>query len=97
MVHAFESWRFLVNLGTLVAWFYLVPLAVGLDVPVYDANLGEYFKLSDFGNPDTVPYTPLVQMKVYSTLIRVDCYWSNSWGWIPWFSEDGTHFRQYFW
>jgi len=61
----------LVNLGTLVAWFYLVPLAVGLDVPVYDANLGAYFKLSDFGNPETVPYTPLVQMKVYSTLIRV--------------------------
>ena len=61
----------LVNLGTLVAWFYLVPIAVALDVPVYIASLGDYYTLSDIGDPNTAPYSPVVQMTVYSTLIRV--------------------------
>jgi uncharacterized oligopeptide transporter (OPT) family protein len=61
----------LVNLGTLVAWFYLVPLAVMLDVPVYIASMGDYYLLSDIGDPSTQPYSPFVQMTVYGTLIRV--------------------------
>ena len=61
----------LVNLGTLVAWFYLVPLAVILDVPVYIAGLGDYFLLSDVGDPNTQPYSPVVQIVAYSTLIRL--------------------------
>ena len=32
---------FLVSLGSLVAWFYLVPLVILMDVPVYDAALGQ--------------------------------------------------------
>jgi len=61
----------LVNLGTLVAWFYLVPLAVILDVPVYISSLGDYFLLSDIGDPNTQPYSPVVQMVAYGTLIRL--------------------------
>ena len=30
---------FLVNLGTLVGWFFLVPLAVFANFPVYDATM----------------------------------------------------------
>ena len=29
---------FLVNLGTIVGWFFLVPLAVFMNVPIYDAT-----------------------------------------------------------
>ena len=39
---------FLVNLGTLVGWLFLVPLAVGLNVPVYEAQLGASVPVQDY-------------------------------------------------
>jgi uncharacterized oligopeptide transporter (OPT) family protein len=38
---------FLVNLGTIVGWFFLVPLAVAFNVPVYEGQLGASVPLQD--------------------------------------------------
>ncbi|MBG17385.1 MAG: hypothetical protein CMB77_03415 [Euryarchaeota archaeon] len=38
----------LVNLGTVVAWFILVPMAVAFDVAVFDNNVVDYVKLSTY-------------------------------------------------
>ena len=35
---------FLLNLETIVGWFFLVPLAVFLSVPIYDATQQETFQ-----------------------------------------------------
>lgn len=39
---------FLVNLGTLVGWFFLVPLAVFSNFPVYDATLQANVPIQDY-------------------------------------------------
>jgi len=36
----------LVSLGTLLTWFVIVPMAAGIDVPVFNAVLGEYMTVS---------------------------------------------------
>jgi len=38
---------FLVNLGTIVGWFFLVPLAVAFNLPVYEGQLGANVPLQD--------------------------------------------------
>ena len=38
---------FLVNLGTIVGWFFLVPLAVAFNIPVYEGQLGASVPLQD--------------------------------------------------
>jgi len=38
---------FLVNLGTIVGWFFLVPLAVAFNFPVYEGQLGANIPLQD--------------------------------------------------
>ena len=40
----------LVSIGTLVSWFIIVPLAVGLDAPVYVVALDADVSLSSFGS-----------------------------------------------
>jgi hypothetical protein len=56
----------LVNLGSLVAWFFLVPLVVLQDVPVYDAALGQYVRITDYGDVSSLPVYPIVQWKAFS-------------------------------
>ncbi|MDG1525970.1 MAG: OPT/YSL family transporter, partial [Candidatus Thalassarchaeaceae archaeon] len=58
---------FLVNLGSFVAWFFLIPLVVSLNVPVFtgiDAVTGSpvYTPLQDIGGP--------VQWVAYKSIIR---------------------------
>ena len=38
---------FLVNLGTIVGWFFLVPLAVGLNFPIYEGTKDAIIPLQD--------------------------------------------------
>ncbi len=61
---------FLVNLGSIVAWFYLVPLVVLLDTPVYDAALGQYVEITEYGNLSTLPVYPVVQWKAFLSIVR---------------------------
>ena len=58
---------FLVNLGSFVAWFFLIPLVVWLNVPVFtgiDASSGApvYTQLQEIGGP--------VQWIAYKSIIR---------------------------
>tara|TARA_Y100000766_G_scaffold219341_1_gene191271 strand:- start:1851 stop:4283 length:2433 start_codon:yes stop_codon:yes gene_type:complete len=39
---------FLVNLGTIVGWLFLVPLAVALNVPVFEAKVGGNVAVKDY-------------------------------------------------
>ncbi len=68
----FMKWRpaLLVNLGSIVAWFYLIPLAVIMDVPVYDPQLGTHVHLSVYGDVATTPLYPMVQWKAYKTIVQ---------------------------
>ena len=61
---------FLVNLGSIVAWFYLVPLVVLLDTPVYDAALGQYVEITEYGDISTLPVYPIVQWKAFLSIVR---------------------------
>ncbi|MEC7720795.1 MAG: OPT/YSL family transporter [Candidatus Thermoplasmatota archaeon] len=61
---------FLVNLGSIVAWFYLVPLVVLLDTPVYDAALGQYVEITEYGDLSTLPVYPVVQWKAFLSIVR---------------------------
>ena len=56
----------LVNLGSLVAWFFLVPLVVLQDVPIYDPALGEYVRITEYGDTTSLPVYPIVQWKAFS-------------------------------
>jgi hypothetical protein len=56
----------LVNLGSLVAWFFLVPLVVYQDVPIYDPALGEYVRITEYGDTSSIPVYPIVQWKAFS-------------------------------
>ena len=61
---------FLVNLGSIVAWFFLVPLVVIQDVPVYDPALGSYVNITQYGDAASDPYYPIVQWKAFSSVVR---------------------------
>ena len=61
---------FLVNLGSLVAWFYLVPLVVLLDTPVYDSALGQYIEITDYGDVNSLPIYPIVQWKAFGSIVK---------------------------
>ena len=41
---------FLVNLGTIVGWFFLVPLAVFMNVPIYDATQQANIPIQDYAS-----------------------------------------------
>lgn len=67
----------LVNLGTLVGWLFLVPLAVALNVPVYEAQLGASVPVQDYHAVmhafDPVKYpsvTGAAQMVIFSKTVR---------------------------
>ena len=61
---------FLVNLGSLVAWFYLVPLVVMLDTPVYDPALGQYIEITEYGDVSALPVYPIVQWKAFGSIVK---------------------------
>ena len=68
---------FLVNLGTIVGWFFLVPLAVAFNIPVYEGQLGASVPLQDLPaalhaiNPKDYPLsTGAVQMFAFSKAVR---------------------------
>ena len=68
---------FLVNLGTIVGWFFLVPLAVAFNIPVYEGQLGARVLLQDLPaalhaiNPQDYPLsTGAVQMFAFSKAVR---------------------------
>ena len=52
----------LVNLGAILAWFWLIPLAVLQDVPVYDPAQGTYVNITTLG--------PIVQWEAFGSIIR---------------------------
>ena len=68
---------FLVNLGTIVGWLFLVPLAVWLNVPVYEAQLGTSVPVQEYHAAmhafDPVKYpssTGPAQMIIFSKTVR---------------------------
>jgi len=62
---------FLVNLGSIVAWFFLVPLVVLQNAPVYDPALEGYVLIQDYGDSSSAPYYPIVQWKAFATVVRI--------------------------
>jgi len=68
----FMKWRpaLLVNLGSIIAWFYLIPIAVMMDVPVYDSTVNEYVRLSTYADTSAPPVYPMIQWKAYKTIIQ---------------------------
>ena len=52
----------LVNLGAILAWFWLIPLAVLQDVPVYDPGQGAYVNITQLG--------PIVQWEAFGSIVR---------------------------
>ena len=52
----------LVNLGAILAWFWLIPLAVLQDVPVYDPEQGVYVNITSLG--------PTVQWQAFGSIVR---------------------------
>ena len=52
----------LLNLGTILAWFWLIPLAVVQDVPVYDPSMGSYVSITGDGG--------YVQWKAYKSIVQ---------------------------
>ena len=68
---------FLVNLGTFVGWFFLVPLAVAFNLPVYEGQLGTNVPLQDLPaalhafNPEKYTMgTGAVQMFAFAKAVR---------------------------
>ena len=57
---------FLVSLGSILAWFWLIPLAVIQDVPVYDPSIGEYVNITYYAETDK----PTVQWEAFESIIR---------------------------
>ena len=64
----------LVNLGAILAWFWLIPLAVLQDVPVYDPEQGVYRDITEMG--------PIVQWQAFGSIIRTVAIGASSEG-IP--------------
>jgi uncharacterized oligopeptide transporter (OPT) family protein len=62
---------FLVNLGSIVAWFYIVPLVVLMDAPVYDPALGNYVHITEYGDLNSPPVYPIVQWKAFASIVRI--------------------------
>ena len=60
---------FLVNLGSIVAWFFLVPLVVIQDVPVYDPSLGSYVSITQYSDPSSGIFNPTIQWKAFSSCL----------------------------
>ncbi|MCH2428709.1 MAG: OPT/YSL family transporter [Candidatus Thalassarchaeum sp.] len=60
----------LVNLGAILAWFWLIPLAILQDVPVYDPELGAYVNITEYGDDSTSPFYPIVQWKAFGSIVR---------------------------
>ena len=70
----------LVNLGTVVAWFILVPMAVAFDVAVFDNSVVDYVKLSTYStltaeqlrDPQNGKYTGyhMLQMIAHSKVVK---------------------------
>jgi uncharacterized oligopeptide transporter (OPT) family protein len=52
----------LVNLGAILAWFWLIPLAVMQDVPVYDPEQRVYVNITELG--------PIVQWQAFGSIVR---------------------------
>ena len=61
---------FLVNLGSIIAWFYIVPLVVIMDVPVYDFEQQQYFRITEYGDINNPPFYPFVQWMAFKSLVR---------------------------
>ena len=61
---------FLVNLGSIIAWFYIVPLVVIMDVPVYDFEQQQYFRITEYGDITNPPVYPFVQWMAFKSLVR---------------------------
>ena len=57
---------FLVNLGTLVGWFFLVPLVVYFNFPIYDATLQANIPIQDYAAGGSAP----LQMIAFSKSVR---------------------------
>ena len=57
---------FLVNLGTLVGWFFLVPLVVYFNFPIYDASLQANIPIQDYAAGGSAP----LQMIAFSKSVR---------------------------
>ena len=57
---------FLVNLGTLVGWFFLVPLVVYFNVPIYDATQQASIPIQDYAAGGSAP----LQMVAFSKSVR---------------------------
>ena len=60
----------LVNLGAILAWFWLIPLAIMMDVPVYDPELGSYVNITEYGDESSSPFYPTVQWKAFGSIVR---------------------------
>ena len=58
---------FLVNLGTIVGWLFLVPLAVALNVPIYDALTQTNKPIQDYAAD---PGGAALQMLAFSKYVR---------------------------
>ena len=61
---------FLVTLGSLIAWFYIVPLVVLMDVPVYDFEQQQYFRITEYGDISNPPVYPFVQWMAFKSIVR---------------------------
>ncbi len=61
---------FLVNLGSIIAWFYIVPLVIIMDVPVYDFEQQQYFRITEYGDTSNPPVYPFVQWMAFKSLVR---------------------------
>ena len=57
---------FLVNLGTLVGWFFLVPLVVYFNVPIYDATQQASIPIQEYAAGGSAP----LQMIAFSKSVR---------------------------
>lgn len=57
----------LVSIGTLVTWLLIIPLAVGLDTPVFVVSLDAHVALSEFGSG----YGTGAAFKAYGGIARV--------------------------
>ena len=57
---------FLVNLGTIVGWFFLVPLAVFMNVPIYDATQQANIPIQDYASGGSAP----LQMIAFAKTVR---------------------------
>ena len=53
-----------------MAWFYLVPLVVLLDTPVYDPALGQYVEITQYGDMSSLPVYPIVQWKAFGSIVK---------------------------